>query len=58
VVVAVAHHAMRALIVDLLARQQPGWAVSAVDGPAEVGAVLPGTGCDGRRRSRLRWLLR
>jgi len=40
VVVAVAHHAMRALIVDLLARQQPGWAVSAVDGPAEVGAVL------------------
>jgi len=37
---AVAHHAMRALIVDLLARQQPGWAVSAVDGPAEVGAVL------------------
>jgi len=41
VVVAVAHHHMRALIVDLLARRQPGWAVSAVDGLAEVGAVLP-----------------
>jgi len=31
---------MRALIVGLLAGQQPGWAVSAVDGLAEVGAVL------------------
>ena len=33
VVVAVAHHHMRALIVDLLARQQPGWPASSPAGP-------------------------